>query len=462
MLTSVYQPMVGAKAISLYFVLCQQIATEQVGWSQAEQQRKLFLALDVELNEAGRKMLVECTSRLEAIGLMETYRMHVIEEDDFMYSYVLQPPLSPHEFFKTQHLVLLLRDKIGKHMVLSLREQFFSPMPEAGDHSVRENISVPFYHLFELNTLAYDTELEEAFEHWQHETMQSSSAQAENKLESISYTDIISRFPKHSSNRQYVERLRLESDQLATVNYMAKKYHLSLQDVCRLLDEDDLFDLDGRLLQEVLQYKANLHFRQHRKREAQRSRYLHKAVTEGEETEHTDTTATAKQVQMEFYLEVPQRLAKDFDVPGYNLFLRNETYTHVLGKYFPGNIPEHALNIFEHIDINYKLKEEVINVLIHYLFYYQLSWNKNFIDSIAADLLGKQIDSFEKAVQYIRQQAAYKAKADKQPASRKGGKNGSPARKPRIPIVQHQPDEVSVTEEEYQNILKKYKLADES
>ena len=39
-----------------------------------------------------------------------------------MFSSIPFAPLGPNEFFRNQHLTLLLRDKVGKFMLLSLRE----------------------------------------------------------------------------------------------------------------------------------------------------------------------------------------------------------------------------------------------------------------------------------------------------------------------------------------------------
>ena len=61
---------------------------------------------------------------------------YVAETDDYMYEYELMPPLSPADFFATQHLTLLLRDKIGKFAVLSLREQFWNREPEEWSRAI--------------------------------------------------------------------------------------------------------------------------------------------------------------------------------------------------------------------------------------------------------------------------------------------------------------------------------------
>src|SRR5690606_40674047 len=99
MLHSVYQPMIGTRATSLYHVLYESLPAHQVGYSPIEQQRKLFLSLQLEPGAEGRRKLAEAASRLEAVGLLQTIRMLSSQEDDYLYVYHLLPPLLPHEFF---------------------------------------------------------------------------------------------------------------------------------------------------------------------------------------------------------------------------------------------------------------------------------------------------------------------------------------------------------------------------
>lgn len=246
MLSKVYQPMVGAFAVSLYQLLSQQIPAGQIGYSPVEQQRGLFLTLGLEPSEKGRKYLIEQTSKLEAVGLLQTSRMYAPDTDDYMYEYELQQPLSPSEFFRTQHLTLLLRDKIGKFAVLSLRASLWSQ--ETADwqqmlHN-KENISVPFYDIFELNTHVIDYELEQALSEVAVSRHKGASADEAGEL---NYADMILRFPRESVNRKHVERLRFDYEQFGVVQYVAHKYDLSAQDVSRLLDEEDVFTEQGRL-----------------------------------------------------------------------------------------------------------------------------------------------------------------------------------------------------------------------
>ncbi|WP_068783357.1 DnaD domain protein [Paenibacillus phocaensis] len=469
MLGLVYQPMVGAFAVSLYRLLAEQVPLEQVGYSEVEQQRKLFLTLGLDPSEKGRKFLIEQASRLEAVGLLQTNRLYLPDSDDYLYEYELQAPLAPAEFFRTQHLTLLLRDKIGKFAVLSLREQLFREEPEAWPKPGfnKENITVPFYEIFELNTHSIDYELEQAIA----ETAMARQPGLKPALEedAINYADIILRFPRESQNRSFVEALRFDPEGMGVVNFVARKYDLSVQDLCRLLDEDGVFDPGGGILLDELQHKANLQFRQGKRRQEEREVAYGKIVAiRGETPEAAASSGGITEevaVQMEYYVDVPPQFQSKCDIHQYNMMLRNEPYTRLLKTFFPGTIPDNLLDIFEKIDLNYKLPGEVINVLIHYLMSLLTSGgeqriNRNFIDAIAANMLLKQISTYEQAVQYIRDQSKVKEKVKEKSAGAAGGGRarsyGSRGTKPKpeIPIVERASAEAAVSEEEFAELIK--------
>ncbi|MBE1444583.1 helicase DnaB [Paenibacillus sp. OAS669] len=447
MLSTIYQPMIGAFAISLYHTLFQQLPADKVGCSLMEQQRKLFLALELEGGERGRKFIIEQTSRLEAIGLLRTNRRFVESSDDYVYEYTLYPPLSPNEFFKNQHLTLLLRDKVGKYMVFSLRDELVLPELDELAQANSENLSVPFYELFRLNTQVVDYELEQAL----FESAASKPAERpEVVIKGFQYSDIIMHFPRESVNRAYVERLKYEPEQMAKINFVAKKYGLYLTDMCRLLDEEGVFEPDGEIALEVLQHKANAVFRQDKKRSEERTRYM--ARVEQDRSTGASETAGAviesqdKAVEMEYYLEVPDIFQGECNQHQYNYILRNEPYTFLLEKIFSkGTVPDGLLDTLSKVDLNYRLSEEVINVLIHYLYVNKRSWSKASIEFSVTDMLAKQVRTYEQAVQYIREQTKYKdAKASRggsrTPAaagSQRGGTRGK--QKPQLPVVGDKP-----------------------
>ncbi|GKU80307.1 DnaD domain protein [Paenibacillus sp. L3-i20] len=471
MLSLIYQPMVGAFAVSLYQQLYHGIADGRSGYSELEPQRKLFLGLGLEMNEKSRKFIIEQTSKLEAVGLLQTSRLGVPEQGDVIYEYELSQPLSPAEFFRNMHLAMLLRDKVGKYAVISLRESFGANEPDelAQAQLTKENISVPFYELFKLNMQSFDSELEQALT----EVAPTRQATVRPELASagIPYGEIILRFPRNSSNRSYVERLRNNPEGLAQVNYVAYKYNLSVVHVCRLLDEDGIFGHNGEIEMDALQLRANQLYRQDKKREGEQQRKLANTPVHDNEPEEQEEEEEFEVLE-QHYLPVPNQLLGRCDVQQYNMLMRNEPHTKYLKRFFPGAIPDWIENVFERIDLNYRLATPVINVLIHYV----LGANdagrvtKTFIDAVASNMLMKGIDTFEKAVHYVRDQAGLEQDKQKRKEAANavgsgnynGGRNGTRAggarsgisRKPSIPIVAEVQSTASVSADEMEELRK--------
>ncbi|MEB3100469.1 DnaD domain protein [Ferviditalea candida] len=447
MLHTIYQPLTGSWAIGLYLLMYQQLAADKIGYSALEQQRRLFLSLGLEPSEKGRKYLIEQTSKLEAVGLLQTSRKYLPANDDFIYEYRLVAPLSPDEFFRNQHLIMLLRDKVGKFMVLSLSEEFRQNEPEEleGLSLETQDLSMPFYELFKLNSQAVDLELEQALA--EIAVSREQDRKPDIGIKEFQYADIITRFPRESMNRKHVESLKRMPHQLAAINYMANKFMLSLPEICRLLDEDGVFSEDGELQNHVFQQKANENFWQTKKRSEDREIYLQKALHKSGGNHAESVEVEEKPVDEPFFVAVPDKFKGQCDIRQYNTLLRNSPYTKVIGMFFPGSVPGNLLKILQNIDFNYKLNEEVINVLIHYLMVKNKPLNTGFIESIVSNLLSRQIETFEKAVEYFRESDKVKEKPLKKPGQARGARQ-----KPKIPIVTHERDETPISEEELEEI----------
>ncbi len=446
MLTAMYQPMIGGYAISLYQTLYHQLPGDRTGCSDIEQQRRLFLTLELEAGERGRKWLIEQSSKLEAVGLLRTSRRFAAASEDYVYEYELFQPLSPGEFFKNHHLTLLLRDKVGKYAVFALRDELIVPEADELKLANTENISVPFYDLFRLSA-EVDPELEQAFFESAATVMDDRKPVVTNK--GFSYAEIIMRFPHDSVNREYVESLKYEPEQLATINYVARKYGLYLTDVCKLLDEDGVFEEGGQLVLELLQHRANQVFRQDKKRSEDRVRWMAKLPGRGETagggmSGEEEGQSKDKPVEMAFYLDVPDLFQGECNQHQYNYILRNEPYTFLLEKIFSrGTVPDGLLDTLSRVELNYGLHEEVINVLIHFIYITKRSWSKKYMEAIVTDMLGKQVGSFEQAVQYVREQMEYSEKKARAAKPAFGGSSSGTSRgrsgarqKPVIPVVQ--------------------------
>ncbi|CAM3426325.1 DnaD domain protein [Marinicrinis lubricantis] len=453
MLQWIYQPMIGPTAISLFLLLYEQVPAERIGYSRLEQQRRLFLSMALEPSEKGRKQLIESASKLEALGLLQSSRQYISEQDEYIYAYRLHKPLSPYEFFKNDHLLLLLRDKIGKHAVLSLHNELCctAEYPWNTESVQQEDISTPFYELFQLNTNTIDFELEQAL-------LESASGiipfESQNSEETLDYGEMMRRFPRTSSNRVWVERLKYAPEQLSKLHYLTMKYQLSISRLCSLLDEDFAFNAQGELQYEALEHAAHLTFRQMKKREEDRTVWLNRSNSNAE-----DKDEAPREVEMQYYVDVPAAITKQVDVHQYNRMLKNQPYTKILDLFFPGNVPDSVLNTFSKIDLNYRLKEEVINLLIHYIKNNDFSWSKPYIDAIASDMLGRQIDSFEKAVEYIRAQEN-RTKQPKAAGSKTSRSRRNAHQKPKLEVYQGEASG-SFNEEAYQRGLQLAELLDE-
>ncbi|MNI04560.1 hypothetical protein D3C73_574850 [compost metagenome] len=191
----------------------------------------------------------------------------------------------------------------------------------------------------------------------------------------------------------------------------------------------------------------------------------------GDQASDEAEPAVEKSVEMQFYLEVPQMLRGECTDHQYNYILRNEPYTYVLKKFFTqGSIPNGVLNIFEKIDLSYKLKEEVINVLIHFIHIDRRSWANSSIEAVASDMLGKQITSYEQAVDYVREKIRYKEKtASKVEAAKAGGNaatrgrqgSNNKSQKPHIPIIQDIAKSAKLTEAELEAMRKRAQRLDD-
>lgn len=445
-LPKLYQPMIGAFATGLYSLLYHHLGDDRTGYSALDSQRKLFLGLDLDMSPSGRKKLIDEASRLEAVGLMQVYRHHDPVTEETLYEYALSRPLTVSDFFASLHLTLLLRDKIGKLGVLELRKSFEEEAPAGLARFVnREEVTVPFYELFELGGGPVDRELEQALAESASARERTATAAQPDK---IRQSDILLRFPRGSANRPHVERLHLSPESMVQLNYLAYKFDLDVPEVCRLLDEDGIFFADGTLEWEELNRRANLVYRQDRKRDEARERFL----ARGEERAALGDAGQAEPLDAAYLLDVPERFLAEATKEQYNDLLLQEPYTRILARYFPGAVPDSFVRIFEKIDLNYKLAEPVINVLIHYVLGMKHAQRLTaaFIDSVASNMLAKGIDSFRRAVAYVREQEKLNASLERKRRGEADGSSGggqaagtggatsrgrAPRRKPDMPVV---------------------------
>lgn len=451
---SFYQPMIGSFSAGLYHYLYHQLGEDETGYSRVESQRGLFLGLGLEPNAAGRQLLVEASSRLEAVGLLQVFRHDHPLTEESVYEYALQRPLGASEFFSNLHLTLLLRDKIGKPALMELRSRF-SPEPpaEMSRFVNREEITVPFYELFRVGAGPIDPDLDVGLGE------SAPSRETVKPQERIRHVDMLLRFPRGSANRGMVERLGRAPESMGQLNYLAYKYDLDTPEICRLLDEDGMFMEDGSLHWEELNRRAHSVYRQDRKRDEERERFMARA----EARQKPEDEVPASDGRIDPMLHVPERFADEMTAERYDEFLRREPYTRVLKRHFPGAVPDSFIRIFERIDLNYKLPEPVINVLIHYVFGMKHTQRLThaFIDSIASNMLAKGIDTFERAGMYIKEQQKLNESLERRRNGEDTGSAGATSRvksqqqrrKPAMPVVEDKGPAKTISPEEREKMM---------
>lgn len=115
-LISLYEPIIGSMAISLYFTLWQDLDKSEI-ISRDLNHHHLMVTLKSTLNN-----IVNARKALEAVGLLKSY----VKETDSMneYLYELYSPLSAYEFFNHPVLSILLLNNVGEIEYHELTEYY--------------------------------------------------------------------------------------------------------------------------------------------------------------------------------------------------------------------------------------------------------------------------------------------------------------------------------------------------
>ena len=115
-LTSLYQPIIGASAVSLYLTLWGDLdKTEQV--SDLYTHHHLMVVLKSRLDK-----IEEARKALEAVGLMKSFIKRNESVNEYLYE--LYSPLSAYEFFNDPLLNVVLLNNIGEEEYSLLKENY--------------------------------------------------------------------------------------------------------------------------------------------------------------------------------------------------------------------------------------------------------------------------------------------------------------------------------------------------
>ncbi|MFD1038088.1 replication initiation and membrane attachment family protein [Virgibacillus byunsanensis] len=134
-LTHLYQPLIGIQPISLYQTLLHDIDLQD---SSVQTHHILMNYLNIPLDELYRARL-----KLEGIGLLKSYKNK--DDEHTIYTYELQCPFAPAEFFKDAMLTQLLYHHLGndKHNVLK------NAFVKRKTYNNENNITASFHDVFQ-------------------------------------------------------------------------------------------------------------------------------------------------------------------------------------------------------------------------------------------------------------------------------------------------------------------------
>ncbi|MGX7109259.1 DnaD domain protein [Facklamia miroungae] len=157
-LTQLYQPIIGAKAISLYMTLAHQ-PQEKLKWTYRMMHSRLLPVLNMGIQDFNQARI-----HLEAVNLIRTYRDEASHEDYSRQTiyYEIQMPLSLEHFFKHPQLSLALYNQIGDEAYYGLLRLW--KKEDLGQMDLSE-ISLPFAEVIKAKNQNFRlSELEEATE----------------------------------------------------------------------------------------------------------------------------------------------------------------------------------------------------------------------------------------------------------------------------------------------------------
>ncbi len=135
-LIDLYQPIIGNKAVSLYFTLLNDLNKQEI-LSAPNTHHHLLSIMQMSLEE-----IVTSREKLEAIGLLRTY----LKKDNINnYVYILYSPLQPNEFLNHPILNVVLYNNLGKKEYQKILETYKIPRIILKDY---KEISLKFDEVF--------------------------------------------------------------------------------------------------------------------------------------------------------------------------------------------------------------------------------------------------------------------------------------------------------------------------
>ncbi|WP_157911722.1 replication initiation and membrane attachment family protein [Alteribacter populi] len=401
-LTLLYQPLIGSLAYSLYLTL----------WSEAE-------AADSELPERQHQTLMVLTGRplnelfserkkLEAIGLVSTYRKN--EEDEVVYIYELNKPVNPDAFFKDDVLSVFLYNRLGKEQYRRIRNRFILPKHETED---LEEVTQAFDHVFQS---------------LHHSEMVSSQIEVEDQTGDV----IRGEQRKGNGNSYQFEGQDFDFDlMLADLPPFINKEALEKEQIKRTIAQlAFVYKVEpmemSKFIQDTMVHEDALNISELRKQIQRRYRMLYSQdppkLALRKQPAHLTSNITEPTTEEE-------KMIHYYDTTSPMDMMQNRSDG--------AQVPPADMEIVEHLLLDYRLPPGVVNVLIDYiLMINDMKLTKGFADKIAGQWSRKNIQTVNQAMVIAKQENKKRKEFQQGPQKSSGKrqtKNNRNVRKERLP-----------------------------
>lgn len=377
LITLLYQPLIGAEPISLYFLL----------WAEGENiedstmsHYHLMNALNLPIGK-----IFESRIALEAIGLLRTWRKDQQEMRSFLYD--VMPPLDAATFFDDPLLSMFLYSKIGESAYRNLRQRFVSKGLSSYGYKEVSRTFTDVYRPVQHNLPSDEIHL--------------TGIQEKPKELPFNYEGFDFNLLRTGLSEQLVPSSVLTAEAKATIAKLAFLYHLTPLDMQKiiLLSLDDQMGLsDLRLKKEAADY--------YKLTVSKEPPTMQTVMKDVQQKQEVFTQATVDNDEID---PMEHELIKWFETSSPIDVLKA-----VAGgkEPFPGD-----RQLVEDLVMQYGIPTPVVNVLIHYVFLRNHGkLNRKYIETIASHWRNTGVKSAREAMKLARDFEEQKGNESKQEA----------------------------------------------
>ncbi|QKY69647.1 replication initiation and membrane attachment family protein [Lentibacillus sp. CBA3610] len=409
-LTHLYQPLVGIQAVSLYQTLINERDFQED--STARTHHTLMNYMNAPLDEIYR-----ARRKLEGIGLLKTYQQDSSEHH--WYTYEMQPPFAPDEFFVDDMLTQLLYHHIGEAKFTMLQEHFRSQSPEKGT-----NITASFNEVFQT------------FQpHAEGLNLTNDSQTTEENMPSIDFSWM---------EQMLQSRMIPVKKVMTTTNKRLISQMMTLYDLAEFeVEKAVLWALTEENSLVPKEFKEACHDLFQNKHQQATIRLTGKTEDEAAETDYKPTT---KEEQLILKLEKisPKQLLEDLSSGG--------------------QASGQDLKMIREVMTTQGLPSPVMNVLIHYvLLQSDMKLSKAYMETIASHWSRSNLKTAREAMAFAKNQKSQyqqrqnnKSKNYRKPASKEVVPDWFKERKKKKPAVQQNSADAEQANEEFAALLREF------